>query len=118
MTNKTLVIAIGAALLLPAFAFAEVQVVNGEAGMIFKDAPSTITRDQVRAELKSSATSGDQHWKYVGGEAGWIYEGLSHRMVVQEGRLVHAPDCPVMASLKAPKARGSSEPLPGYYTGA
>ena len=32
MTNKTLKMAIGAALLLPALAFAQVQVVNGEAG--------------------------------------------------------------------------------------
>ena len=117
MTNKTLAIAIGAALLLPTLAFAEVQVVNGEAGMIFKDAPSTVTRDQVRAELRSSTTIGDPHWMYVCGEAGWMHEGLRHKMVVENGVLVHAADCPMMASMSAPKARGSSEPIPGY-TGA
>jgi hypothetical protein len=118
MTNKTLAIALGAALLLPTLAFAEVQVVNGEAGMIFKDAPSTITREQVRAELKSGTAIGDQHFKFVGGEAGWIHEGPTHRMVVQNGNLVHAADCPVMASMNTPKAKGSNEPLPGYYAGA
>ena len=117
MTNRTLAIAIGAALLLPTLAFAEVQVVNGEAGMIFKDAPSTITRDQVRADLKANTAIGDQHFKYVGGEAGWIHESPTHRMMVQDGRLVHAADCPAMASMNAPSAKGSNELLPGY-TGA
>ena len=118
MTNKSLAVAVGAALLVPTLAFAEVEVVNGERGMIFKDTPSTITRDQVRAELKSSAAIGDEHFKYVGGEAGWAHVFPTHRMVVQNGALVHAADCPVMASLNTPKPRITNEPLPVYYRGA
>jgi hypothetical protein len=84
--------------------------------MIFKDAPSTVTRDQVRAELKAGTPTGDAHFKYVGGEAGWIHEGPIHRMVVENGHLVHASDCPVMASLNAPKTKAGSGDL--GYTGA
>jgi hypothetical protein len=116
MTKRILTAAAAAALLVPALAFAEVVVVNGEAGMIFKDAPSTITRDQIRAELKSGKT-GDAHFKYVGGEAGWIHESPTHRMLVENGKLVHASDCPVMASMSAPKTTptGSNDLV---YTGA
>lgn len=116
MTKRILTAAAAAALLVPAMAFAEVVVVNGEAGMIFKDTPSTITRDQVRAELKSGKT-GDVHFKYVGGEAGWSHESPSHRMLVENGSLVHASDCPVMASMNTPrpKATGSNDLV---YTGA
>lgn len=116
MTKRILTAAAAAALLVPALAFAEVVVVNGEAGMIFKDTPSTITRDQVRAELNSAKT-GDAHFKYVGGEAGWIHEGPSHRMIVENGRLVHASDCPVMASMSAPKPKATGSDDLGY-TGA
>lgn len=117
MTKRFLTAAAAAALLVPALAFAEVVVVNGEAGMIFKDAPSTLTRDEVRAQLKSGKAIGDAHFKYVGGEAGWIHESPSHRMLVENGRLVHASDCPVMASMNAPKtnATGSKDLV---YTGA
>ena len=114
MTNKSLAIAIGAALLVPTFAFAEVQVVNGEAGMIFKDQPSTITRAEVRAQMKSPIPS-QSGWLYVGGEAGWT--APSAKFEFDHGQLVHASDCPVLATLNAPKAKGSNEPLPGY-TGA
>lgn len=116
MTNRILTAIAGVAVLVPALAFAEVQVVNGEAGVIFKDAPSTVTRGQVRAELKASKQMGDEHFKYVGGEAGWSHEGPTHRMVVKNGNFVHASDCPAMASLKAPIPRA----VPGdpVYTGA
>lgn len=116
MTNKVFTAAAAAALLIPAFAFAEVVVVNGEAGMIFKDAPSTVSRDRVRAELKSGQT-GDAHFKFIGGEAGWIHQSPEHRMVVQEGNLVHASDCPVMASMHAPKTKPAGSGDFGY-TGA
>lgn len=103
-------------LLVPALALAEVVVVNGEAGLIFKDAPSTITRDQVRSELNAGKDAGYEHYRYVGGEAGWIHESPSHRMVVRNGSLVHASDCPVMTSQMAPKNRsGTPDPV---YSGA
>lgn len=117
MTNRFLRAAAAAALLVPALAVAQVEVVNGEAGLIFKDAPSTMARDQVRAELKTGATLGDPHFKWVGGEAGWAHESPTHRMVVQNGNLVHAADCPVMASLKAPKTAPAGTADVGY-TGA
>jgi hypothetical protein len=116
MTKRLFTAAAAAALLVPALAFAEVVVVNGEAGMIFRDAPSTVTRDQVRAELKSVQAL-DAHFPYVGGEAGWIHESPSHRMVVQSGELVHAADCPVMASLHAPRSKPAAGSDLGY-TGA
>ncbi len=108
-----------AALLVPAFAFAQsqVEVVNGERGMIFKDTPSAVTREQVRAESRAGATSGETHFKYVGGEAGWAYQSPSHRMVVRDGNLVHAPDCPVMASINTPKTQPAGAGDYGY-TGA
>lgn len=114
MTNKTIAIAIGAALLLPTLAFAEVQVVNGEAGMIFKDAPSTITRDQVRAQMKAGDSS-QTGWQYVGGKVVWV--APSAKFEFDHGQFVHASDCPVLATLNAPKAKVSNQPLPGY-TGA
>jgi hypothetical protein len=103
--TKILNAAAAAALFVPALAFAEVIVVDGEAGMIFKDEPSHITRAQVIAEMKSGKDVGDVHFRYVGGEAGWIHETPSHRMEAQGSSLVHASDCPVMASLTAPKTR-------------
>jgi hypothetical protein len=114
MTNTIFKAAAAAALLVPALAFGEVAVVNGEAGLIFKDAQSTITRDQIRSELKAGVPSGDSHFNYVGGEAGWAHE--EHRLVMQTGNLVHASDCPVMASLSAPTVPAG----PGNfgYTGA
>lgn len=117
MTKRILTAAAAAALLVPALAFAEVVVVNGEAGMIFKDAPSTLTRDEVTAQLNSANPIGDAHYKYVGGEAGWMHESPTHRMLVENGKLVHAPDCPVIASMSAPKAAptGSNDFV---YTGA
>jgi hypothetical protein len=117
MTNRILTMAAAAALLVPALAFAEVVVVNGEAGMIFIDPPSTITREQVRAELKSPKANAEAHFTYVGGEAGWIHENPGHRMVVRGGELVHAADCPVMASLNAPKTKPAAGSDLGY-TGA
>ena len=52
MTKRTLAAAIGAVLVLPAIAFAEVGGGEREAGMTFNDAPSSITGDQVRDALK------------------------------------------------------------------
>jgi hypothetical protein len=117
MTKRIFKAAAAAALLVPAIAFAEVTVVNGEAGMIFKDEPSTITREQVRAELKAGKALPEEHFKWVGGEAGWSHVTPAHRMVVQNGNLVHAADCPVMAALNAPKTRplGSED---FFYHGA
>jgi hypothetical protein len=118
MTTRLIKVA-AAAVLLPAFVFAQsqVEVVNGERGMIFKDTPSTLTRAQVRAELNAGASSGETHFKYVGGEAGWAHESPSHRMVVRDGKLAHAADCPVMASINAPKTTPAGAGDYGY-TGA
>ncbi len=115
MTKRLMRVAAAAALLMPAFAFAQsqVEVVNGERGMIFKDTPSTVTREQVRAELKSAKALGDAHWRYVGGEAVWAHN--SHVFKFDNGRLVHASDCPYLATLNAPKAPPGGDPV---YTGA
>ena len=104
MTKRLMKAAAAAALLMPAFAFAQsqVEVMNGERGMIFKDTPSTVTREQVRAELKSGKALGDAHWRYVGGQAGWAHN--SPVLTFDNGQLVHASDCPYLATLNAPKA--------------
>jgi alpha-D-ribose 1-methylphosphonate 5-triphosphate synthase subunit PhnG len=113
MTNKTLTMAIGAALLIPTVAFAQVQVSNGEAGMIFKDAPSTVTRAQVLAQTKSGKVV-QNGWTYVGGEAGWTLQQAE--FVFDNGQLVHAADCPFLASLNVPVSKDpASAPL---FTGA
>jgi len=114
MTNKTLKMAIGAALLLPALAFAQVQVVNGEAGMIFRDAPSTVTRAAVLADMKAGNDT-KNGWKYVGGEAVWKME--TARFVFDKGQLVHASDCYFLASLNTPVLKDLG-PVPSFYRGA
>ncbi len=114
MTNKTLKVAIGAALLLPALAFAQVQVVNGEAGLIFRDAPSAITRDAVVADMNSAKVA-QNGWRYVGGQAVWTLE--TGRFVFDNGRLVHASDCYFLASLNTPALKYEG-PIPSFYKGA
>jgi hypothetical protein len=115
MTTRTLTAVAGIALLTPTLALAEVQVVNGEAGMIFKDEPSTLTREQAPAAINVRDDVGS-HWSFIGGEAGWTHNGT--RYVIDGGRLVHASDCPVLASINAPAFKGGpSAPLP-VYSGA
>ena len=114
MTNKTLKMAIGAALLFPALAFAQVEVSNGEAGMIFRDAPSTITRDAVLADMKAGNDT-KNGWKYVGGEAVWLLD--NSRFVLENGQLVHASDCYFLASLNTPALKDLG-PVPSFYMGA
>jgi hypothetical protein len=78
MTNKTLKMAIGAALLFPALAFAQVQVVNGEAGMNFRDAPSTVTRAAVLADMKAGNDTRTDGSMSVGKRSGrWRPAGRS-----------------------------------------
>jgi hypothetical protein len=117
-TTKVLTTLLGAALVAPTLVLASdfSQVVNGEAGVIFKDAPSTITREQVRAEMAANKTPTDGAWKFVGGEAGWINNAPHY--VFNGGMMAHASDCPMVTAAAAPRpAERSSEPLPGY-TGA
>lgn len=112
MTKRTLTAVAGAALLIPALAFAEVQVINGEAGMIFKDEPSTITREQVRAAINAPSDARG-HWRLSGGEAVWTHNDA--RYVFDGGVLVHASDCPVLATLNTPRFKGGAgTPLPVY----
>lgn len=115
--NRILMAAVSALLLTPALAMAdEIEVVNGEAGIIFHDSPSTVTRDQVRAELRSSTTVAADGWTYVGGEAVWA--APQSRLVVQDGQLVHASDCPFSVATNTGSSR-SAAPLPNpIYTGA
>ena len=70
MTKRILAAAAAAALIVPAIAFAQVEVTLGERAIEFRDAPSTLTRDQVRAEMKAARSATGTPWKYVGGEAG------------------------------------------------
>jgi hypothetical protein len=112
MTKKVLSGALGIALLVPAFAFAEVQAVNGEAGMIFKDEPSAVTREQVRAAINAPVNARG-HWRFSGGEAGWNHNEA--RFVFDGGEVAHASDCPIVATLSLPRATGGpSMPLPPY----
>jgi len=109
--HRSLAIALAGALALPGIALAEQPVHNviGEAGIVFHDPPSVLTRQQVqdaRRETQSNTLAADG-WRYVGGEAGWIRE--SHRMTFQNGRLVHARDCP-LAPQDAARASTISTP--------
>lgn len=112
--HRSLTIALAGALTLPGFALAEQPVHNtiGEAGIVFHDPPSVLTRQQVQAAEREAQgnTLGADGWRYVGGEAGWVRE--SHRMTFQDGRLVHARDCPL-----APKdaARAARMSMPNQF---
>lgn len=115
MTKRTLTALAGVALLIPGLAFAEVQVINGEAGMIFKDEASTVTREEVRAAI-GSPIDARGHWQLSGGEAVWKHNDT--RYVFEGGVLVHASDCPVLATLNTPAFKGApGAPLP-VYSGA
>jgi hypothetical protein len=115
MTKRLMKVAATAALLLPVFAFAQgVVVVNGERGIIFNDTPSTVTRAQVRDEMKAPSVAAGGA-VYVGGEAGWALAASKYEF--NGGHMVHASDCPMTASMNAPKAKGSSDVSP-VYTGA
>lgn len=112
MAKKILMAVAGSAMLLPALAVGQVRVINGEAGIIFVDPPSAVARDQVKA----AASDPTAHWTYVGGEAIWRHNDSKY--VFDAGTLVHASDCPALATLNKPMSRGDvSTPLPGY-TGA
>lgn len=117
-TMRVLSTLLGATLVAPTLVLASdfSQVVNGAAGVIFRDAPSTITREEVRAELAANKTSTDGVWKFAGGEAGWVNNGP--RYVFDGGMMAHASDCPMRTAAVAPRpTERLSDPLPGY-TGA
>src|SRR5512134_47383 len=100
-TRNLMTAVIGGLLLAPTLALAAdfYEVVNGEKGIVFKDAPSTVTRDQVRAEMKSGNATASR-WLHVGGESGWTL--APPIFVLEGGKLVHAADCPLLASAAAP----------------
>lgn len=104
--------ALGAAMLAPALAMASgYKIANGEAGIIFLDTPGAGTTVQARAESPSKAVSSG--WQYVGGEAGWTLDQAM--FVFTNGKLLHASDCPLLAtSVARPRA---TEPTP-FYSGA
>lgn len=115
MTKRSLGAAATIALLVPAVAFAEVQTINGEAGMIFKDESSTVTREQVRAAINAPLDA-RSHWRITGGEAGWMHSDVQY--VFDGVKLVHAVNCPAIATLNMPRFKGGSgAPLP-VYSGA
>jgi Domain of unknown function (DUF4148) len=93
--TNTIAAALASALLLPVLAFAAepIQPAIGEAGIPFEYVPNTVTRDQVRGELRSAQRNPVTRdgWRFVGGEAGWSRE--SHRLTFDQGRLIHAQDC-------------------------
>lgn len=110
MTKKILMAVAGSAMLLPVLAIGQVRVINGEAGIVFEDAPSVVARGQAKA------AAGDPHWTYIGGESIWRHNDSKY--VLDAGTLVHASDCPALATLNKPMSKGdTSTPLPGY-TGA
>jgi opacity protein-like surface antigen len=112
MTKRTLTVAAATALLIPAISFAQAEVVNGERGLVFKDAPSTLTRAEVRAQITAPAAA-PGNWTYVGGEAGWVLS--SHKYVFDGGQMTHAANCPVLAALGASKSESTGDL---GYTGA
>lgn len=89
--------------MLPAFAIAKqpVRVVIGEAGLVFADPVSTLTREPVRAAAPESQrdTLAADGWRFAGGDAGWVRE--SHRIGFDNGRLAHAQDCPFNSKREA-----------------
>jgi hypothetical protein len=93
--RNTIAAALASALLLPVSVFAAepVQTAVGEAGIPFQYVPNTVSRDQVRADLRTAQRNpvASAGWRYSGGEAGWSFEG--HRVVFDEGRPLHARDC-------------------------
>jgi hypothetical protein len=118
---KTLAVMVGAVLLAPAIASAQAtnvgfKYVGGEAGWAYVGASAQ--GDGAKARVETQPTASNDGFKYVGGEAGWAYESRS-KIVWENGRLVHAADCPVLASLNAPreKVQGNA-PLPPEYAGA
>jgi hypothetical protein len=115
MTNRVLTAAAGVALLLPAVAFADVQAINGEAGMIFTDPPSTVSREQVRASI-GTPVGVRGHWRLTGGEAVWTHN--ESRFLLQADGFVHASDCPVVAVLTEPAPARSPYPDLPVYRGA
>ena len=84
-------VAIGAVAAPAAFASSGSTPVNNEAGVRAHAMPASgKTRAQVRAELeafKKNPVAADGA-RFVGGEAGWVYEG--HKFDLRSGRLVHA----------------------------
>lgn len=124
MTKTILAAMLGAALLAPAIASAQAandgfKYVGGEAGWAYVGAPRS---DGVKATgaSKQAGSVGalNDDFKYVGGEAGWAFESRS-KLVWDDGKLVHAADCPALASLNAPReTRDLNAPLPPEYAGA
>ena len=54
--------------------------VGGERGIVFHDARSETPRSDTRA-MGRSEQPGSSAWRYVGGEAVWIYEGIGNRSI-------------------------------------
>lgn len=59
--------------------------VGGERGVIFHDARSETPRSDTRA-MGRSEQPGSSAWRYVGGEAVWIYEGPGNRATQERTR--------------------------------
>lgn len=93
--RNTIAAVLASALLLPVFAFAAepFPAAVGEAGVPQQYVPNTVSRDQVREELRAAQRNPiiSNGWRFVGGEAGWSLE--NHRLTLDQGQLVHAQDC-------------------------
>lgn len=118
MKLRGILTAVVGGMLLPAFALAaEAEVVIGDAGIVFHDEPaSTVTREQVLAELRADTKVAPDGWIYVGGDAVWAVP--QSRFVFQHGKLVHAADCPLAFAPRITQPRLDPLAPPPGYTGA
>lgn len=118
MKLHAILTAVASGMLLPALALAaEAEVAIGDAGVVFHDeTASTVTRDQVRAELRADTKVAPDGWINVGGDAVWAIP--QSRFVFQHGHLAHAADCPLAFASKTVQPRLDPLALPPGYTGA
>lgn len=118
MLNRkhTIAAALAAALLVPAMASAadRVGVPAGDMSFVFKFEPSRVTREEAQRALTYPIGAADG-WRFVGGEAGWIAEGV--RLDYTQGQLVHADECLFDPSKSGP-ATDTGPISPELYRGA
>lgn len=110
MTTRNLMLALAligaAAAPLSAMAGADFVSIKGEAGALLQDVPSVgltraekLAQDRALSAAEASKLSG---WRYVGGEAGWIFEGHKYARVGQEWACVDGIDHSAKADFTSP----------------
>ncbi|MEP6608164.1 MAG: hypothetical protein ABJA83_05745 [Burkholderiaceae bacterium] len=87
--------------------------VGGERGVVFHDVRSeTASRDS----HEMSRPLADSGWRYVGGEAVWIYEGSGNRSTREPGRQANRAPAPRVA--ERPQMTQRAQTTNNIYHGA